>query len=141
MKTTNFLFALMAVAVNAQPIDERTAEVEIFPTLADSGAIDARSIEARAANLQFTVWDNINCEANGGGTTISAADATSKGNFNSAQKSIKLNALNSGYHLSFYTGRGQSPSGSPNLRLNSGNVGNCWNYSPGWLSWGLYSGP
>jgi hypothetical protein len=60
MKLAHILFALVAAAVQAQPIEERSAEVEELPTLADlSLALDARDIQARAANLQFTVWSNI----------------------------------------------------------------------------------
>ncbi|KAL2208239.1 hypothetical protein CC79DRAFT_1397663 [Sarocladium strictum] len=141
MKYALILVSVLATVAQAAPVAELVIDVEHSPVLERSPfTVEDRSIHPRAANLKFTVWPGNNCDNSGTTGTSITADGPSKGNFNPAQKSVKLVSLNSGYHISFYDGLNQSPSGSPSLRLNSGNVGNCWNSNIGWLSEGLYTG-
>lgn len=74
---------------------------------------------------------------------MTASGNGAKGDFVDAQRgpvpqhSVKINSINNAFHLTMYTGLRQA---NQNLRLNSGNQGQCWSFAnPGWLSYGVYN--
>ncbi|KAH8180077.1 hypothetical protein LIA77_01596 [Sarocladium implicatum] len=149
MKFTQLFLALMSIAIEAKPIATPSDNIDESEILARSPfAMDDRMPSTTKGYLirhyllsSSNAISSLDCDASGtSGVLINASDPPAKGNLSPAQGSLKLVSLNSGYHLSLYSGQNQSPSGSPSLRVNSGNVGNCWNASPGFQSWGLYNG-
>ncbi|KAI8627874.1 hypothetical protein F5Y19DRAFT_477046 [Xylariaceae sp. FL1651] len=131
MKFIHVLVALVAAISQAQPIEE--GNVPVLLPERDLTSTEPARLRKRA-DVTFVVYTSADCST--GGTTIYASGNGAKGDFSTAQHSVKVTQLNSAYHLSLYTARSQS--GSLNLRLNSGNVNQCWTYSGGWLSYGLY---
>ncbi|KAI0907602.1 hypothetical protein F4823DRAFT_564656 [Ustulina deusta] len=128
MKFVHVFAALAATIAQAQPTEAQVPLAKVEADTAEPSLLQKRS----AAVL--TVYTSSDCSS--GGATITVG-GNAKGNFATGQHSVKISSLNDAYHLSLYTATNQGR--SLNLRLNSGNVGQCWTYSGDWFSYGAYN--
>ncbi|KAF2638557.1 hypothetical protein P280DRAFT_471158 [Massarina eburnea CBS 473.64] len=142
MKFTYIVSGLLAALASAQPVldqekfavDYASGNVtgELAPQLATK-PLTERELMKRA-NAQFAVFTSSDCS--GTSTVITATGSGSKGDFSTAQHSVRIFQLTNGWHLTLYTGAKQS---GVLTRFTATEVGADKCFVGSWLSNGVFS--
>ncbi|KAI0203553.1 hypothetical protein F4808DRAFT_467001 [Astrocystis sublimbata] len=125
MQFSQIFVALVAAVAQAQPLESahQVDEAELAQL-------------AKRSDASFTTYTDRGCS--GTGEPHSPTGNGAKDNFAGTRKSLRLSSITPGFHLTLYSAKNQA--GIKDPRLNSGNVGQCWDAgSANWLSWGLFN--
>ncbi|KAF2715073.1 hypothetical protein K504DRAFT_486832 [Pleomassaria siparia CBS 279.74] len=142
MKITYLVTGLLtALLSSAQPVLEKEqfsvdyasggVTGELAPQLVTE-PLTGRALVKRA-NVEFIVYTSRDCSGNG--LVITATGNGGKGNFNT-QRSVRINQLTKGWHLTLYSGRSLS---GVLTRFFATEVGSERCFVGSWLSYGLFS--